>query len=88
MRKDRKEYGYEGRKENLKGAQPCGKKMVGAYGRELGMGIPSYDGEPEKAGLVPLKNKFSWMECSQDEAYKMVRGRGTSNDIEKMNDTD
>jgi len=81
MRKD-------GKKEHLKGSQPTGKKMANMFGRELSMGIPSWDGEPEKAGLVPLKNKFSWMECSQGEAYKMVRGRGTSNDIEKMNDTD
>jgi hypothetical protein len=84
MRKERKEYS-----EKSKGAQPCGKKMADAYGRELGMGIPFYDGEPEKAKLVPLKNRFSAQhDVSMDEAMRSVRGRGTSNDIEKMNDTD
>lgn len=86
MRKDG--YKKEDGKERLKGSQPTGKKMAGCFGRELDMGIPSWDGEPEKAGLVSLKNKFSWMESSQEEAYRMVRGRGTSNNIEKMNDTD
>jgi len=72
-----------------KAAQPTGKMMANCYGRELGMGIPAWDGEPEKAGLVPLKNRFSAQhDVSMKEAMSMVRGRGTSNQIEKMNDTD
>ncbi len=88
MRKDSYSTKDANGKEKLKGAQPTGKKMSGCFGRELNMGIPSWDGEPEKAGLVPLKNKFSWMESSQEEANRVVRGRGTSSQIEKMNDTD
>lgn len=77
------------RKEKLNGKQSTGKKMAGCFGRELDMGIPSYDGELDKAKLVPLKNRFSPVhDVSQEEAMRTVRGRGTSNAIEKMNDTD
>jgi hypothetical protein len=66
-----------------------GSRMAGCFGREASMGIPSYDSEPEKAGLVPLKNRFSAQhDVSQDEAMRVVRGRGTSAMTEKMNDTD
>jgi len=66
-----------------------GKKEKGCFGRRLDMGIPSYDGEPEKAKLVPMKNRFSAQhDVSQEEAMRMVKGRGTSSMISKMNDTD
>lgn len=65
-----------------------GRKEKGCFGRELSMGIPSYDEAVEKCGLTPEKNKFSWMQSSQSEAMKMVKGRGTSAMLEKMNDTD
>lgn len=89
----RKEY-REGGKEHLKGAQRAGKKESGMFGRELDMGIPSWDGEPEKAGLVPLKNRFSAQhDVSMSEAMRCVKGHGTSAEIngkriDRMNDTD
>lgn len=89
MRRD-SDYGKSsGKKERLNGAQPMGKRMGYCYGRDLAMGIPSYDGEPEKANLVPLKNRFSAQhDVSMSEAMKMVKGHTTSSRINKMNDTD
>lgn len=63
--------------------QKGGKKMADCYGRNLGMGIPSYDDEPMKAKLVPLKNKFSAHEMSQEETLRAVKGRGSSSHSEK-----
>ncbi len=66
-----------------------GKKEKGCFGREATMGIPSYDGEPEKAKLVPLRNKFSAQhDNSQEEIMRAVRGHGSSSMISKMNATD
>ena len=59
------------------------------FGRKASMGIPSYDEPAGKAALVALKNRFSAQhDVSQDEAMRMVKGRGTSNMIQKRNDTD
>lgn len=66
-----------------------GKKMKGSFGRELDMGIPSYDGAADKAGLVSLTNRFSAQhDVSMKEAMSCVKGRSTSSRINKMNDTD
>ena len=48
-------------------------------------GIPSWDSpEPNDEALVPLKNRFSAQhDCSEEEAYRMVRGSTTSANIKK-----
>jgi hypothetical protein len=47
-------------------------------------GIPSWDKEPSNAMLTPLKNRFSAQhDCSEDEAYRMVKGSTTSSQIKK-----
>jgi hypothetical protein len=48
------------------------------------LGIPSYNKEPENQALTPLSNRFSALhDCSEDEAYRMVRGSTTSANIKK-----
>ncbi len=58
-------------------------KATGCFGYEGSMGIPSYDTGVEKAGMTPMKNKFSWMEMSQDETMRAVKGKGTSAQSER-----
>ena len=85
----RKEMYKSSEKEKLGSEQYFGKKEAGVYGRGSCMGIPEYDVEAEKAGLTPLKNRFSAQhDVSMSEAMRMVKGRGTSDQTEKMNDTD
>ncbi len=59
------------------------KAEKGCFGYEASMGIPSYDSGVEKASETPLKNKFSWMEMSQEETLRKVKGKGTSAMSEK-----
>lgn len=48
-------------------------------------GIPSYNKEPSNCGETPMKNRFSAQhDVSQDEAMRMVRGAGTSAQMNKM----
>lgn len=54
------------------------KLKSGCFGYEGPMGIPDYDMGVEKASLTPEKNKFSWMQMSQDEVMRAVKGKGTS----------
>lgn len=74
-------------------------KSSGCFGYEGPMGIPSWDQGVEKAGVTPTKNKFSWMEMSQEETMRAVKGKGTSSmmmkkegtastDIRRMRDSD
>ncbi len=70
-------------------AKEYGKKGTKCFGINASMGIPGYDEAVSKAGLVPLKNRFSAQhDVSQDEAMRVVRGKGTSSMTEKMNSTD
>lgn len=51
----------------------------------LDLGIPSWDNpEPNTEGLTPLKNRFSAQhDCSEEEAYRTVRGSTTSANIKR-----
>ena len=47
-------------------------------------GIPSWDKEPQDAMLTPLRNRFSAQhDCSEEEAYRIVRGSTVSSAIKK-----
>jgi hypothetical protein len=96
MSEERREHeGYEPRHERMEerrvhevermdGRQPAGRRLKGAFGRELNMGIPSYDGELNYEDGAPMRNKFSWMQMSQEETLRAVKGRGTSFNEELM----